>query len=174
MANDAVRNKDANAATLMFCELIGYLKSKKLNYVDYLNEIYEKYGYFKEDLLSFTFEGAEGMGKIQKLMQSFRSKEQKNIANVRILSHKDFADTNNMKDADGKPIPPSNFVVIQLINGCSLAIRPSGTEPKLKIYLFGGAPVTKEDSLASVKEAVSERLESLKEWIKTDIQARLN
>lgn len=172
LANDAVRDKDANSAAIMFCEFMAYLKAKELSFSDYLDEIYYKYGYFKEDLLSFTFEGADGLKTIKHLMASYRQNTPKRMNDVRVLTFNDFLKLNALKDADGKVIPSSNFVVIRLLNGCSVAIRPSGTEPKLKMYLFGQADVVEGDSLVSVKEMVDERLESLKIWLRKDIENR--
>lgn len=173
LANDAVRDKDANAAAIMFCEFIAYLKEKELNFSDYLDEIYYKYGYFKEDLLSFTFEGANGLNKIKHLMDSYRKNAPKRMNDVRVLTFNDFFKIDQLKDADGKIIPASNFVIIRLLDGCSIAIRPSGTEPKLKMYLFGQAEVTEDESLPDIKALVDKRLGSLKDWLRKDVEARV-
>ena len=172
LANDAVRDKDANAATLMFCEFVAYLRAHELSFTDYLDEIYAKYGYFKEDLLSFTFGGAEGFAKIKQLMSSYRNNMPKRMNDSRVLSVTDFSKQEARIDADGKPIPASNFILVHLLNGCSIAIRPSGTEPKLKMYLFGQSDVQNSDDLSEIKEEVGDRLESLKEWLKQDVAER--
>ena len=172
LANDAVRDKDANAATLMFAEFVAYLKAYELNFSNFLDEIYSKYGFFKEDLLSFTFEGAEGIAKIKRLMSSYRDNAPKRFNNVRVLTTTDFL-SGGGNDADGKEIPASNFMIIRLIDGCSIAIRPSGTEPKLKMYLFAQANLTEEDNLAEIKTIIAERLASLKTWLQNDVKERL-
>ncbi len=171
LANDAIRDKDANAATLMFCEVIAYLKSKGRSFSDYLDEIYAAYGYFKEDLLSFSFEGAEGLHTIQRLMASYRQEKPEHINGIRVSETIDFLNK-GQKDADGKDIPPADFIVIQLLDGCTIAIRPSGTEPKLKMYLFGHEELTDNKNLDTVKSNVLERIASLKEWLRADIQQR--
>lgn len=173
LANDAVRDKDANAATLMFCEFIAYLRAHELSFVDYLDEIYAKYGYFTEDLLSFTFEGAEGFAKIKHLMSSYRNAMPKRINESRVLSVTDFSKQDGRMDADGKPIPISNFILVHLLDGCSIAIRPSGTEPKLKMYLFGQSDVQNGDDLPAIKQEVGNRIETLKTWLKRDVAERL-
>ncbi len=172
LANDAVRDKDANAATLMFAEFVAYLKAHELSYSDFLDEIYLKYGYFKEDLLSFTFDGAEGVNKIKRLMDLYRSKTTKRYNNVRVLTTTDFL-SGGGKDADGKEIPASDFIIIRLLDGCSIAIRPSGTEPKLKMYLFAQTNVEKGENLNEIKSIISERLTSLKAWLQKDVSERL-
>ena len=172
LANDAVRDKDANASTLMFCEFIAYLRAHELSFTDYLDEIYAKYGYFKEDLLSFTFEGAEGFSQIKQLMSSYRNNMPKRMSDSRVLSVTDFSKPETRTDADGKVIPASNFMLVHLLNGCSIAIRPSGTEPKLKMYLFGQSEVKSGDDLPTIKKEVGNRLESLKAWLKQDVADR--
>ncbi len=173
LANDAVRDKDANAATLMFCEFIAYLRAHELSFSDYLDEIYVKYGYFKEDLLSFSFDGADGFAKIKRLMSSYRDNMPKRMNDSRVLSVTDFSKQENRVDADGKEIPASNFVLIHLLDGCSIAIRPSGTEPKLKMYLFGESEVQDGDDLPTIKEEVGHRLETLRAWLLQDVSERL-
>lgn len=172
LANDAVRDKDANAATLMACELVAYLKSENLNYTEYLDRIYRKYGYFKEDLLSFTFEGAAGLEKIKKLMHSYRQRPPKTFGNVRVIEISDFLNTEKMKDADGDAVPPSNFMKFRLEDDCTVAVRPSGTEPKIKFYLFGEGKVGESDDLNPIKRDIAERLAALKEALKNDVAER--
>lgn len=172
LVNDAVRDKDANSATLMFAEFVAYLKAHELSFSDYLDEIYLKYGYFKEDLLNFSFEGAEGVAKIKRLMSSYRDNAPKRFNNVRVLTTTDFL-SGGGKDADDKEIPASNFLIVRLLDGCSIAIRPSGTEPKLKMYLFAQAHVEKGESLGEIKEIITERLAALKTWLQNDVAARL-
>lgn len=172
LANDAVRDKDANAATLMACELVAYLKSENLTFTEYLDRIYRKYGYFHEDLLSFTFEGAAGLEKIKTLMHSYRQCPPKVFGNAPVIEIIDFLNTEKMKDADGDAVPPSNFMKFRLGNDCTVAVRPSGTEPKIKFYLFGEGKVGEGDDLSRIKRAVAERLNTLKEVLKNDVSGR--
>lgn len=172
LANDAVRDKDANAATFMFCELIAYFRAKEIRFKDYLDEIYCKYGYFNEDLLSFSFEGAEGVQKIQRLMASYRNNTPKRVADSRVLGIQDFKDKSLFEDADGKAIPQADFMIMRMLNGCSVAIRPSGTEPKLKMYLYVHAEIEEGDALAQVKQEANEKLAALKAWLQKDVAER--
>ena len=172
LANDAVRDKDANAATFMFCELIAYFRAKEIRFKDYLDEIYCKYGYFNEDLLSFSFEGAEGVQKIQRLMASYRNNTPKRVADSRVLGVQDFKDKSLFEDADGKAIPQADFMIMRMLNGCSVAIRPSGTEPKLKMYLYVHAEIEEGDTLSQIKQEANEKLAALKAWLQKDVAER--
>jgi phosphoglucomutase len=172
LANDAVRDKDANAATLMACELVAYLKSENLTFTDYLDCIYRKYGYFHEDLLSFTFEGAAGLEKIKTLMHSYRQCPPKVFGNAPVIEIIDFLNAKNLKDADGDAVPPSDFMKFRLENDCTVAVRPSGTEPKIKFYLFGEGKVQEGDDLSRIKRAVAERMSALREALKNDVSGR--
>ena len=173
LANDAVRDKDANAATLMACELVAFLKSENLSFTDYLDSIYRKYGYFHEDLLSFTFEGAAGVAKIETLMRSYRQCLPKTFGNARIVENVDFLHSKGMRDADGDAVPPNNFIQFRLEDDCTVAVRPSGTEPKIKFYLFGKGKVSENDDLKRIKQEVAKRVTSLKEALKRDVAERI-
>ncbi len=173
LANDAVRDKDANAAAIMFCELVAYFRAKEINFKEYLEEIYSKYGYFNEDLLSFNFEGAEGIKKIQQLMASYRINVPKRIAESRVLSIQDFKDKNLFTDTDGKMLSQADFIVLRMINGCSVAIRPSGTEPKLKMYLYVHTEIQENKNLSEIKQMANEKLEALKIWLQNDVKERI-
>ena len=172
LTNDAVRDKDANAATLMACELVAYLKSENLTFTEYLDRIYGKYGYFHEDLLSFTFEGAAGLEKIKTLMRSYRQCPPATFGNTHVIETIDFLNTEKMRDADGDAVPPSNFMKFRLENDCTVAVRPSGTEPKIKFYLFGEGKVKEGNDLNRIKRDVAERLNTLKEVLKNDVLGR--
>ena len=105
-------------------------------------------------------------------MSSYRDNAPKRFNDVRVLTTTDFL-SGGGKDVDGKEIPASNFMIIRLIDGCSIAIRPSGTEPKLKMYLFAQANLTEDDDLAEIKTIIAERLASLKTWLQNDVKERL-
>ncbi len=173
LCNDAVRDKDGNAAALMACELIAYLKSKNINFTEYLDEIYYQYGYFHEDLLSFTLEGQKGTQTIRHLMQSYRQHPPQKMSNTRVLKIIDFLHPQGMVDADGDAVPPADFLVLRLNNGCSVMVRPSGTEPKIKFYLFSEAPVKRSDDLEKIKQETKKRIHALKKWVQADVEKRI-
>lgn len=168
---DSVRDKDANAAVLMICELAAYLKSKKLTFSEYLDNIYLKYGFFKEDLLNIYYEGAAGSQKIKNILDSYRSNPPKEFDGVQVKIFTDFG-IQEIKDADGCRIPSQDFYFIELKNGYRYAVRGSGTEPKIKFYLFAQSPVANVSELQKVKNETVNALESFKKTIEKDARLR--
>ena len=106
-------------------------------------------------------------------MASYRNNTPKRIAESRVLSVQDFKDKTLFTDADGKAIPQADFMIVRLLNGCSVAIRPSGTEPKVKMYLYVHAEVEEGDSLGQIKQEANEKLVALKDWLQKDIEERI-
>jgi len=153
---DYVRDKDANAATLMFAEAAAWAKSKGITLVDYLDEIYLKFGYFLEKLGTLVFEGAAGAQKIQTLLKSLKSDPPAEMAGSKVTRVENYAEE-DFKDVDGKLLPKENVLMFHLANGSRMAVRASGTEPKIKFYFFTKAPV--EGELAEVKEKTVNYLE---------------
>lgn len=171
LASDRVRDKDASGAILMFCELMAYLKAKGLTFEEYLDSLYLKYGYYKEDLLNIYHEGASGSAKIKRILDSYRESPPSEIAGSKVVRFVDFG-RDNLQDADGKPIPKENFYFLELANGYSYAVRGSGTEPKIKFYCFARETVSDAASLEAVKQTTSERMKALKAAIQADADQR--
>ena len=171
LGTDSVRDKDANAAVLMICELAAYLKSEGLTFPEYLDQIYLKYGYFKEDLLSVYYEGAAGAQKIQNILTSYRENPPKDFDGVGVKNFTDFG-VQEIKDDDARRIPSQDFYFIELENGYRYAVRGSGTEPKIKFYLFAHTPIQDANDLQSVKDQTQETLRALKTNIERDAQSR--
>ncbi|WP_026835017.1 phospho-sugar mutase [Eubacterium xylanophilum] len=122
-----VRDKDAVNGALLICEMFAHYKKIGKNLLEVLDELYNRYGYFKEDLQSITFPGAEGVMKMKKIMNDFRENTPENIAGVKVVGTKDYSQ--GVED-----LPKSNVLEFQLEGNISIIIRPSGTEPKIKIY----------------------------------------
>ena len=171
LATDAVRDKDANAAVILFCELAAYLKEQGLTFFDYLDSLYVKYGYFKETLLSIYYEGAIGAQKIKAILKSYRSNPPKSFNGVSVSKITNFG-RERVHDADGKRIPMQDFYFIQLDDGYRYAVRASGTEPKIKFYIFGQDNVESSDQLASIKEKAKMKIAALKKAIESDAHER--
>ena len=129
LSGSFVRDKDAVNASLLICEMFAWYKSQGKSLVDVLEELYEQYGYFQSKLLSFAFEGSSGMAKMQGLMDGLRSDPPKDIAGIPVERCVDYLD----EAATG--LPGSNVLRYFLAGGHEAAVRPSGTEPKLKVYL---------------------------------------
>ena len=167
---DLVRDKDGNASSLAIAEAFAYMGSTGTNPVKFLDTIYQKYGYHQEKTENIYFEGAEGSSTISKLVESYRKNPLKIVENFKVLKKKDFSEEGFI-DEDEELLPKQNFIQIFLDNDFSIAIRPSGTEPKIKYYLFGCAEPRSTD-LEATKKAVSETLETIGAWLAEDAQQR--
>ena len=140
LIGDYARDKDGIAAVMSLCEAAAYYRSQGITLWDQMNNIYEKYGYYKEDQVSIVLEGSEGAVKIKEMMTDMRNKEVKQIGNYKVLTFKDI-DRDYIKDMvtgeESKTgLPKSNVLYYALENNAWCCVRPSGTEPKIKLY-FG-------------------------------------
>ncbi len=123
-----VRDKDAVDASLMICEMFAYYKTQGLSLVEVLRRLYDKYGYCLNTLHSYTFEGAEGFQKMQQLMCKLRKNSIKSIASKKVMEVRDYL-------VGVGDLPKSDVLKYLLDGESSIVIRPSGTEPKIKVYL---------------------------------------
>lgn len=135
LAQDFVRDKDANAAALCLAELNAYLATRGIGLLECLNNIYSELGYYKELGKSIVLEGADGAAKIAALTESYMQLPPTEMDGVAVTAVRDFS-TGKLLDAEGDPIPAEKMLFIDLADGRSFAVRPSGTEPKIKYYLF--------------------------------------
>ena len=153
-----VRDKDAVDGSMLICEMASYYKEKGLTLVDAMNALYEKYGYYKNDLCNFGFEGEDGMKTMNGIMDTLRNAPPAEIAGAKVVGRSDYQASKSYGDVEGDiDLPKSNVLEYRLENGCKLIVRPSGTEPKIKIYLSGKG-ATRADSEAVIqkmKDAVS-------------------
>jgi phosphoglucomutase len=173
---DFVRDKDGNGAVIMFCEVAAYAKARGQTMDELLDEVFATFGYFAEKNGSLVFEGAEGASKIARLAESYAAEPFSEVLGVGVTSIKNFeADT--ITDVEGDEIPKEKMSIFELEDGTRIAVRPSGTEPKIKYYLFGQhRPKSgKFDSaeLRQIKKKVAEKLDQLWDWLQKDAQARL-
>ena len=132
------RDKDAIVATMALCEAAAYYKTKGMTLWDAMVAMYEKYGYYKDDILSITLKGIEGLEKIQTILENLRKNPPTEIGTYKVLSARDYkADTVvNMetKEVTDTGLPSSNALYYDLNDDAWVCVRPSGTEPKIKIY----------------------------------------
>jgi phosphoglucomutase len=175
-AADFVRDKDGNGAAIVFAEVAAYAKSRGMNLVELLDEVYSEYGFYKEQNGSLTFEGAEGASQIAKLVTSYAETPPRAIDGAPVIRIRNFA-TESFTDIEGDPIPKENMLILDLSDGRRVAIRPSGTEPKIKFYLFAKqAPQPGEkfgiEELVKLKIEIRESLNRLWLCIKTDAAKR--
>lgn len=171
LISNKVRDKDANAAAVMFCELAAYLKSQEITFTDYLDSLYLQHGYYVEKNINLYFEGAAGNQKIKRILESYRNSPPKAFGDYAITDFTDFG-KDEVLDADGEKIPPQDFYLLKLDNGCSYAVRGSGTEPKIKFYLFGRSDVSDAESLPKVKAETKAVIQELVALIESDAKER--
>jgi phosphoglucomutase len=177
MGDDFSRDKDGNGAVVMFAELAAYAASRGLTVPGLLDEIYAEVGYFLEVNQSKVFEGAQGAAQIAALANSYAANPPTEVDGSPVTGVRNFA-SDVIHDEEGVQVPKEKMLFIDLADGRSFAVRPSGTEPKIKYYLFGrqvpadGQPMS-PDALASAKTHVINALGTLWSWIEKDIDARL-
>jgi len=176
-AADFVRDKDGNGATVVFAEVAAYAKSRALTLIDLLDEVYATYGFYLEKNGSLTFEGADGAAKIQRLVDSYAQQPPATADGSTVTGTRNFA-SETFVDSEGDTIPKEKMLMIDLADGRRIAVRPSGTEPKIKFYLYArrapapGQSFTKAE-LAPIKSEVKASLEALWTWIQADVKVRL-
>ena len=134
-----VRDKDAVVASMLACEMTAYYKKENKTLIDILNNLYEEYGYYKSSNLNISFEGESGMKKMQDIMDRMRNDNIDSIGDVKVTKSSDYLNSIET-DLDTKEktkisLPKSNVLSYELTNGCKVIVRPSGTEPKIKVYI---------------------------------------
>jgi phosphoglucomutase len=174
---DFVRDKDGNGAVIMFCEVAAYAKSRGQSIDQLLDEIFSIFGYFAEKNGSLVFEGAEGAGKIARLVESYASNPFSEMLGSKVTSVRNF-ETETIHDVEGDEIPKEKMSIFGLADRTRIAVRASGTEPKIKYYLFAQRRPEKAkfDSreLERIKAEVEEKLDRLWDWLQNDAQSRLS
>ncbi len=169
LGSDAVRDKDANGATLMFAEVAAYAKSVGKMLTELMDDIYTEFGYYLEIGKSLVMEGADGAAKIAALAGSYAENPPVVVDGSAVLRVRDFA-KQDLFDQEGDVLPKEKMLFVDLEDGRSFAVRPSGTEPKIKFYLFGKhAP---GGDLTAAKSAVKAGLADLWSWIEADAAKR--
>ena len=148
MRGTYVRDKDAVDGAFLICEMFAYYREKGISLLDKLNELYSKYGFCLNTLHSYEFEGAKGFDKMQQIMKQFRSCL-KEVGGKKVLKCLDYS-----LGIEG--LPKSNVLKYFLEDNCTVVIRPSGTEPKLKLYLSVSAK--DRNSAESVEKEMQENL----------------
>lgn len=160
LAGSYVRDKDAVVASMLICEMAAYYKKTQgKNLVQILGDLYDEYGYFKNKTLSFEFPGASGMEKMGKILSSLRENPLKEIAGIRVIKLEDYqlSTAVNLVSNERSAInlPKSNVLKFTLENGAGVVVRPSGTEPKVKVYLTSiGETAQQSDDLVGKLESL--------------------
>lgn len=151
LVGDAVRDKDAVTATLLACEIGTFAKNNNQTFYDILVECYRKFGAYKEKLISFTQKGKEGADKIKNMMEGYRKNSPKEISGIRVSQKEDYLKSERVFLFENRTekidLPVADVLIFILEDHSKIAIRPSGTEPKIKFYF-----------------SVNEKLEQNNEW----------
>lgn len=181
LAGSYARDKDAAVGALFIAELAAELKAQGKTLLDRLNELYVEHGYFLEGQRSESCPGPSGRQQIEAIMAAFRAAPPAELAGVTLAEVRDYKRNeirsvpDNQKMAE-LPDPTGDLMFLDSAPGdfrCSIAVRPSGTEPKIKFYFFASADVKDASSLATVKQATDERLGALQEalsaWVRQQV-----
>lgn len=171
LADDAVRDKDANAAVLLLVEYAAVLRSRGRTLLDALDALHLSHGAHHEDRLDLAFEGAEGAAAIRRLVASWRSAPPATVDGSKVVRVTDY-ERDEVTDAEGERMPPEEFLIIDLADGRRVAVRASGTEPKAKFYAFTRAEVADADDLAAARERARKSALSLRAWLEADARRR--
>jgi phosphoglucomutase len=171
LANDLVRDKDGNSACLMLAEVCAHVKSRGLTVPEYLDEIYLRTGYYLEGVVNLYYEGASGAAKIKRILDTYRASPPAAFGDVAVTKFEDFGRM-DIRDSDGELVPKQDLYLVTLANGYTFAARGSGTEPKMKFYVFAKAPAKSAADLPAVKASVKTELNRVKALIEADAQTR--
>ncbi len=140
MVGDYVRDKDAVTASLLVAEMAAHYHKKGMTLLDAMDALYEKYGFFREKTLNLVMPGLDGLQKMKALMASLRGEPPREIAGVEVVRQRDYLDGSIYVAGVGKvgktPFEGSNVLYFELSDGSSFIVRPSGTEPKIKVYVL--------------------------------------
>jgi len=142
-----------------------------------LDEVFAEYGVFLEQNASLQFEGAEGAAKIRALVESYTSDPPKTLDGAAVTRLRNYSDE-TFHDVEGDEIPKENMIIVDLDDGRRVAVRPSGTEPKIKFYMFarreppaGGRFAA--DQILEIKSETKASLDRLWQWVRKDAETRL-
>jgi phosphoglucomutase len=171
LGTDTIRDKDGNAACLMFAEVCASLKDRGITVLEYLDELYLKYGYYLEDTINIYYEGATGAAKIKRILDTYRENPPSTFGDMRVARFQDFG-REKILDADGVAVPAQDLYFVTLANGYTFAARGSGTEPKIKFYLFANEKAESVAGLPAAKNKAGQTLSTLKKLIEEDARRR--
>lgn len=166
LIGDFVRDKDGNSACAMMAEIVAYYKTKGLNIIDVLAEIYMQYGFYKESLISITKKGKDGAEQIQQLMLGFRTNKPASINGVKVVKIVDVQESKIYNMVDGSEqileLDKSNVIQFYLEDGSKISARPSGTEPKIKYYISVNETLPNREAYRAVEKSLDNKIAALK------------
>ena len=165
LIGDYARDKDGISAVMSLCEAAAYYKSKGMTLWDQMMKIYEKYGFYKEDQVSIVLEGADGAEKIKSMMTNMRNNIPEKIGKYKVIEFKDVEldEVKNLVTGEQRKtgLPKSNVLYYELENNAWCCVRPSGTEPKIKLYMG-----VKADSMEMAEKDLEELKDAMVKLVK--------
>ena len=166
-SGDFVKDKDGVIASMFLCEAAAYYKTQGKTLIDVLNDMYNEFGYYRENLISLILEGVEGQKRIGRMMETYRKEFPKVIGDNKLIKYIDIDEGKEINIINGEEkaveFPKSNVLKFMLEDGSWYAVRPSGTEPKIKIYLYSTGNTLKESEskLKVMEKTIMEKLNSV-------------
>jgi phosphomannomutase len=165
MVGDAVRDKDAVAATLLICEIAAQAKEKGTSIYNSLIELYVEHGFYKEYLVSLTKKGIEGLKEINQMMVDLRENPLKEINDERVIMIEDYKTSVATNLITGEteimPIPKSDVLIYYIGDGSKIAARPSGTEPKIKFYVSVNTHLDSANDFKEAEQYLDEKIKNI-------------
>lgn len=166
MIGDFVRDKDAVSSAVMLAEAAAFAKSQGSSFYEMLVDVYHKFGFYLEALISLKREGRKGASEIAQMMEDFRSNTPATIAGEEVVEVLDYKSgtRKNLRDQSKAEIqlPSSNVVQMVTETGTKITARPSGTEPKIKFYISVNAPLPNKQQFTRVKSELEKRIDTIK------------
>ncbi|MFW6364610.1 MAG: phospho-sugar mutase [Bacteroidota bacterium] len=170
LVGDFIRDKDAIISCAFFAEITAYAKEKGKSLFDQLIEIYQKYGFFKERLISITKKGKEGEEEIKKMMENFRNNPPDSINGKDVMLIHDFLKQKTMDQIShlryNIELPKSNVLQFILEDGSKISLRPSGTEPKIKFYFSVNTTLNKKEEFEKAEKELDNKIDTIIEELK--------
>jgi phosphoglucomutase len=165
MVGDAVRDKDAVAATLLICEVAAQAKANGSSVYNTLLQYYVDFGFYKEHLVSITKKGIEGLAEINQMMVSLRENPLKEINGERVVMMEDYKSSiaKNLftDEEETMNIPKSDVLIYYTEDGSKICARPSGTEPKIKFYISVNTHLDSVDNFTEVEQVLNEKIKNI-------------
>ena len=165
MVGDFVRYKDAVTATLLACEIAALTKANNCSFYQELIALYKTHGFYKERLISITKKGKKGAEEIQQLMEQARQHPQTSINNSKVVQIDDYQSSISKNILDNTTssisIPKANVLIFTTEDGSKIALRPSGTEPKIKYYISVNELLENSKYFDAVHEKLENKIDAI-------------
>ena len=172
MVGDAVRDKDAVAATLLICEIAAQAKANGSSVYEELINLYIDFGFYKEHLVSQTKKGIEGVAEINQMMVDLREKPLKELGGERVIMVEDYKNSTALNlltdEVESLSIPKSNVLIYYTEDGSKIAARPSGTEPKIKFYVSVNSHLDSKADFASTSKFLDAKIQAILKDLKVN------